>query len=100
MTTSKQELQVLNFKYEYRRWRSWFSYYISGLGLEDHLTEKEVPTEAGAKQKFLKDRNKVMALLYRTISLKYTGLIEGLETPVAVLKALDNNFNKRKFEEI
>ena len=100
MEKSSKDLQFLNTARDYRRWRLWFTYYVKGLGLEEHLTEVAVPTEAENRKKFLKERSQLLATVFRCVGLRFTPLIEGKTTVAEILAALDKNFAFTKFEEI
>ena len=80
MEKSSKDLQFLNTARDYRRWRLWFTYYVKGLGLEEHLTEVAVPTEAESRKKFLKERSQLLATVFRCVGLRFTPLIEGKTT--------------------
>ena len=91
-----RDVQELNHHYEFRRWRQWLQHYLQGKGLQHHLTSDETSGD----EKFTRERGQVMALLFRSVSLKFTNLIEGKATPKSILQTLDENFNLNIFEEI
>ena len=91
MPTDK-DLKHLNHVSDYKVWKRWFEFYVAGIGLEAHLESNTVPQSAELKKQHMKERNRLMATLYKVIDNKYITLIEGVNTPFEALKSLDKTF--------
>ena len=96
----EKELKSFKAAFEYKSWRKWFEFWLKGQDLFKHLESNDVPTEEKEKKKHLKERNRVMAILWKCIHQKYSDALEQAKTPKDVIESLDKLFCKSNFEDI
>ena len=77
----KQDLLEFQDPAEYRRWRSWLKHYCYAEALDADFTDVKPPKDDKEKAKILRNRSKLMAIMSRSIGLRFQSFLAGKETP-------------------